>query len=109
MATYAANGRHAARPDGWNRPAFLRAHIAELLEAARRGAPVVGYLHWTLVDNYEWGSYAPRFGPHGVDRRGGPLILDTDSNGDDAAAAYREIVEALRSGDGPQAALILRS
>jgi hypothetical protein len=25
--------------------------------------------HWSLVDNYEWGSYEPRFGIYGVDRK----------------------------------------
>jgi beta-glucosidase len=28
-----------------------------------------GYLHWSLVDNYEWGSYAPTFGLVAVDRK----------------------------------------
>jgi beta-glucosidase len=23
---------------------------------------VRGYLHWSALDNYEWGSYAPTFG-----------------------------------------------
>ena len=56
------------------------------------GVPVQGYWHWSLVDNYEWGSYEPRFGLYGVDRhRGehGTRWLDTDSLGDDAGGAYR--------------------
>jgi beta-glucosidase len=31
------------------------------------GADVRGYLHWSLLDNYEWGSYAPTFGLASVD------------------------------------------
>ncbi len=68
----------------------------------RRGIPVAGYWHWSLVDNYEWGSYQPRFGLFGVDRdRGdrGMRWLDTDSLGDDAAGAYRNIIAGLRTGD----------
>ncbi len=104
MATRVHEGRHAPRPDGWTRPAFLRAHVAELLEAIRDGANVAGYLHWTLADNYEWGSYQPRFGLHGVDRTGDtPRVLDTDAAGEDSAGAYARIVRALRSGDGRDA------
>jgi beta-glucosidase len=29
---------------------------------------VLGYLHWSLLDNYEWGSYKPKFGLIAVDR-----------------------------------------
>jgi beta-glucosidase len=32
------------------------------------GVDVRGYLHWSLLDNYEWGSYAATFGLVAVDR-----------------------------------------
>src|SRR5207244_1197479 len=71
-----------ARPDGVTRERFLRAMCAEVVRARDEGVPVAGYLHWTIADNYEWGSYRPRFGLHGVDRRGDDFtILDTDANG----------------------------
>jgi beta-glucosidase len=33
------------------------------------GLPVRGYLHWSLLDNFEWAhGYRPTFGLIGVDR-----------------------------------------
>jgi beta-glucosidase len=96
------DGRSFARLDGWDRPRYLRENIAAVVEAIDGGVPVDGYWHWSLVDNYEWGSYEPRFGLHGVDRhRGehGMRWLETDAMGDDAAGAYRRIIDGLRSGD----------
>ena len=70
-----------------------------MVEPDRPGRPVGAYYHWTLADNYEWGSYQPRFGLFGVDRERGTRILDTDAHGDDSAGAYRRIIEGLRAGD----------
>ena len=61
--------------------------------------PITGYYHWTLADNYEWGSYEPRFGIHGVDRERGTKVLDTDAMGVDAAGAFRTMIDGLRAGD----------
>ena len=33
---------------------FLRAHAAEIHAARARGLPVLGYLYWSLIDNFEW-------------------------------------------------------
>jgi beta-glucosidase len=96
------NGRSYIREDGWDRPRYLRENIAAVVDAIDAGVPIAGYWHWSLVDNYEWGSYEPRFGLYGVDRhRGehGMRWLDADSMGDDSAAAYRQIIAGLRAGD----------
>ncbi len=96
------HGRSYARSDGWDRPRYLREHLGAVTAALDAGVPVEGYWHWSLVDNYEWGSYEPRFGLYGVDRhRGehGTTWLDTDAMGDDAAGAYRRIIAGLRAGD----------
>ncbi len=96
------NGRAYIRQDGWDRPRYLRRNIAAVMEAIDQGVPVTGYWHWSLVDNYEWGSYEPRFGLYGVDRHRGPhgmRWLDTDSMGDDSAGIYRQIIAGLRAGD----------
>ena len=36
--------------------------LAGLREAMDDGIDVRGYLHWSLLDNYEWGSFKPTFG-----------------------------------------------
>ena len=88
------------RPDGLRRDVFLE----DMCGAVRRARDeekinVVGYLHWTLADNYEWGSYKPAFGLHAVDRTNGVRILDTDAVGIDAAGAFRRIIaEDLKRG-----------
>jgi len=51
------------------RPAFIEAHLAAIERAARRGIDVHGYLHWSLLDNYEWlDGFGPKFGLYEVDR-----------------------------------------
>ncbi len=60
------------------------------------------YLHWSLVDNYEWGTYEPRFGLFGLDRNsasGSVRWLDTDAAGHDSAAAFAHIVSGVLRGD----------
>jgi len=96
------NGRSIPRLDGWDRPRYLREHLAAVMSAVDDGVPVTGYWHWSLVDNYEWGSYEPRFGLFGVDRDRGERSarwMATDALGDDSAGAYRDIIAGLRSGD----------
>ncbi len=49
------------------RSQFLREHVGYLLEARAKGIGVIGYLHWSLTDNFEWAyGLAPRFGLVGV-------------------------------------------
>lgn len=53
---------------GLKREDFLREHVSAMGEAMSQGADVFGYLHWSLIDNYEWGSFKPRFGLYSVDK-----------------------------------------
>ncbi|MEO6091707.1 MAG: family 1 glycosylhydrolase [Novosphingobium sp.] len=44
--------------------------LGELHQAISGGVPVIGYLHWSLLDNFEWGSgFGPKFGLAQVDRQ----------------------------------------
>lgn len=50
------------------RPEFIRAHVRAIEAAQRQGVPVQGYLHWSLLDNFEWAEgFGPRFGLVEVD------------------------------------------
>ncbi|WP_050436020.1 glycoside hydrolase family 1 protein [Chondromyces crocatus] len=54
--------------DDDQRPRFLVRHLAEVARALQRGLDVRGYMHWSLLDNFEWAEgYAPRFGLVHVD------------------------------------------
>jgi beta-glucosidase len=63
------NGAVFAEPvhdDG--RAAFIRDHVAAIRDALTQGVDVVGYCHWSLLDNFEWAlGYAQRFGLVHVD------------------------------------------
>ncbi len=51
------------------RTAFLEEHVAALGAAEAEGIPVYGYLHWSLVDNFEWlDGWDPQFGLLALDR-----------------------------------------
>jgi beta-glucosidase len=51
------------------RAALIPAALAGLLDVVEDGVPVLGYLHWSLLDNFEWiFGYDVRFGLHEVDR-----------------------------------------
>lgn len=55
--------------DDAERQKFIPAAIASVEAAMREGVPVEGYIHWSLLDNFEWMSgYGPKFGLVAVDR-----------------------------------------
>ena len=67
---------------------FMKRYLAELKKVNAEGVPVIGYLHWLLMDNFEWAEgYDPRFGLVYVDYRDGRRIIK------DSAAEYRHIIE----------------
>ena len=42
---------------------YLRSYLESMSRAIRDGVPITGYLHWSFLDNLEWGSgYRRRFG-----------------------------------------------
>ena len=62
------NGIAAA--DDAQRQRYLPAAVGALDAARKDGVPVLGYLHWSLLDNFEWRrGYAQHFGLVAVDRK----------------------------------------
>ena len=48
---------------------YIDEALTGLHEAIGKGVPVLGYIHWTLLDNFEWSrGYAPKMGLIAVDR-----------------------------------------
>ncbi len=49
--------------DDDQRPRFLLSHLRQVWAAIQLGFPVMGYYHWSLVDNFEWDrGWEERFG-----------------------------------------------
>lgn len=57
-----------ADADDSRRPEFLQKSLEGLSEAIKAHSPIIGYLHWSLLDNFEWADgFTPRFGLVEVD------------------------------------------
>ena len=94
-------GARSPTADGVERPRYVREHLGAVADVVAAGIPLHAYLHWSLADNYEWGSYEPRFGLYGMDRSdpSAPCWMDTDAQGDDAAGEFARVLAGLRAGD----------
>ncbi len=92
------------REDGVTRAMFLRGYLSALVHArVVEDLPVRAWCYWTLVDNYELGRWAPRFGLYALEDPPSPQEPGAwsllDAGGDDAAGTYARIVAAVRSPD----------
>lgn len=77
------------RADGYTRTDSLTDHVYWMQRAMAEGVPVIGYNYWSITDNYEWGSYRPRFGLYTVDALSDSQLTRKPT---DAVRAYRELV-----------------
>jgi beta-glucosidase len=47
---------------------YIRRHLAQVHRAINQGTNVIGYIYWSLIDNFEWDKgFIPRFGLVQVD------------------------------------------
>jgi beta-glucosidase len=68
---------------------YLRGHLISVHRAIQNGVPVAGYLHWSLLDNFEWDrGYTQRFGIVYVDYDTQKRYLK------DSAEWYRRVISA---------------
>lgn len=66
---------------------YLRRHLRELGRAIRDGVPVLGYMQWSIMDNFEWQmGYKQRFGLVYVDYATGKRIPK------DSAHWYKKVI-----------------
>ena len=91
------NNEHFPRKDKLTRSEFIRAHVNEVERLTGEGVPIFGYLHWSLFDNYEWGSFTPRFGLYALDYQKGTDRLPVDFLGDTPAQTYAALVKEARA------------
>jgi beta-glucosidase len=93
----ADNSAATPRYDRLRRSEHLAAHVRQVFRLRDEGVPVVGYLYWSLTDNYEWGSFTPRFGLYSIDYTRGPERLAEDHLGDRPAETYARLVRESRA------------
>lgn len=97
MALYRSWHNHVVgRRDKITRSRFLELFVGEVGRMIDDGLPILGYLHWSLFDNYEWGSYTPRFGLYSIDFPKGTDRLPEDHTGDRPALTYKRLLDARR-------------
>jgi beta-glucosidase len=71
------------------RISYTRDHLLQVHRAIQEGVPLRGYLHWSLMDNFEWAEgYKERFGLIHVDYATGRRTPK------DSARWYRETIAA---------------
>lgn len=85
MAT--ENGK--PRADGLKRDQMIRDTVYWTQRAREDGVNVMGYMVWSLTDNYEWGHFAPRFGLFSVDALGDKTLARVPTEG---VAAYQDLI-----------------
>jgi beta-glucosidase len=71
-----------------DRAEFMKGYLSALKRAANEGIPVLGYLHWSVMDNFEWAEgYEPRFGLVHVDYKNQKRTIK------ESAHYYKHIIE----------------
>lgn len=68
---------------------YMILHFSALRQCIDMGVDVKGFLYWSLLDNYEWWSYRPKFGLCSVDRESGTFNRTPKPS----AWMYKEIIE----------------
>lgn len=78
-----------AEDDDRFRARFILEHLKQLERALAEGIPVVGYLYWSLLDNFEWDwGFGPRFGLIEVNYKTFERIIRP------SAYVFKEIIES---------------
>lgn len=93
-AAYGDAPTHDGQVHDQRRIDYLLAHLRAVGEALDQGAGVVGYVHWSLLDNFEWAmGYRPRFGLVHMDYPTGRRTVK------DSGRVYADIARTCRLPD----------
>lgn len=94
------------RKDGWTRSAVIVQHVNQMQRAMKDGANVLGYFHWSITDNYEWGDFHSRFGLYQVEALTDPELKRIPT---EAVSTYKQVIasqginaQLLQAYPGPQ-------
>lgn len=80
-----------ATGDDTLRAAFIRPSIDGLVDAVAEGVPVLGYFHWSLMDNFEWiAGYTSQLGLYEVN------FETFERTAKPSAAEYADVVAGYR-------------
>lgn len=77
-----------ATEDDKKRDLFLKKYLYAASKAIKDGYNLLGYMYWSLMDNYEWGNYTKKYGIYKVDfatqertlKPGSQFYVDTIKN-----------------------------
>jgi beta-glucosidase/6-phospho-beta-glucosidase/beta-galactosidase len=98
----------ADKSDKYRAP-FIISHIRQIRQAIDNGANVIGYLHWSLMDNYEWlDNYKSdaKFGLFYVDRNDLNLLRKITKGTEAYKLIIRESLNQSRDGTVTDSAII---
>nr|WP_237746626.1 family 1 glycosylhydrolase [Planktothrix agardhii] len=84
------------RTDQLHRSQFLEAHVRQIQQLLKENIPILGYMHWSLTDNYEWGSYTPRFGLFSINFNRGTEREIEDHLGDRPSETYAKLIREMQ-------------
>lgn len=87
------------RFDWASRIEVWRATMFEAIKGLTEGYNLSGYFYWSLLDNYEWGSYEPRFGVFSVDFKNNARRGNRDVYGHNMGGHLHDLVHAWRNKD----------
>ena len=69
---------------------YIREHLEQLYKSIEEGVNVLGYIYWSLIDNFEWDKgFAPRFGLVHVDYENQKRTIRTSA---------KKLAEVFKSG-----------
>ena len=49
------------------RAVFTEQYLCSAAQAKQEGCNIIGYIHWSFMDNYEWGTFSKKYGLYSVD------------------------------------------